>query len=97
MTQEFKHLFSPIKIGPLTVRNRIVSSAHHPLFINLLTGLLDERMINYWAAKAKGGIGLIETYLTPLMSGRNRIFSAVLGWLIPLGGQPMLCMSMVPS
>jgi 2,4-dienoyl-CoA reductase-like NADH-dependent reductase (Old Yellow Enzyme family)/thioredoxin reductase len=48
----------------MTVRNRIVSSAHHPLFVNLQTGLLEERMINYWAAKAKGGTGLIETYLT---------------------------------
>jgi len=64
MAQQFPHLFSPIKIGPMTVRNRIVSSAHHPLFVNPLTGLLDDRMINYWRAKAKGGIGLIETYLT---------------------------------
>jgi len=64
MAQEFNHLFSPITIGPITLRNRIVSSSHHPLFINLATGLLDDRMVHYWAAKAKGGIGLIETYLT---------------------------------
>ncbi len=65
MAQEFKNLFSPIKIGPITLRNRIVSSAHHPLFLDFTTGLLDDRMVNYWVAKAKGGIGLIETYLTP--------------------------------
>jgi 2,4-dienoyl-CoA reductase-like NADH-dependent reductase (Old Yellow Enzyme family)/thioredoxin reductase len=64
MAQQFRHLFSPIRIGSMMVQNRIVSSAHHPLFVNLQTGLLDERMINYWAAKAKGGTGLIETYLT---------------------------------
>ncbi|MBW2623295.1 MAG: FAD-dependent oxidoreductase [Deltaproteobacteria bacterium] len=64
MAQEFKNLLSPINIGPLTLRNRIVSSSHHPLFINPATGLLDDRMVNYWVAKAKGGIGLIETYLT---------------------------------
>ncbi|MDP2919663.1 MAG: FAD-dependent oxidoreductase [Dehalococcoidia bacterium] len=64
MSQQFKHLFSPIKIGPVIVRNRIVSSSHHPLFINMQTGLHDDRMVNYWAAKAKGGVGLIESYLT---------------------------------
>ena len=64
MAQEFKHLFSPIRIGPMTIRNRIVSSAHHPLFVNPLTGLPTDQMIDYWVAKAKGGIGLIETYLT---------------------------------
>ena len=64
MTEEFNNLFSPIKIGPMTVRNRIVSSAHHPLFVDLLTGLPQDRMKDYWVAKAKGGVGLIETYLT---------------------------------
>ena len=57
MTQEFKHLFSPIKIGPMTVRNRIVSSAHVPAYD--IT-----RLINYWVAKAKGGVGLIESQIT---------------------------------
>jgi 2,4-dienoyl-CoA reductase (NADPH2) len=64
MAQEFKNLFSPIRIGPMTVSNRIVSSAHHPLFVNILTGLPTDQMVNYWVAKAKGGIGMIETYLT---------------------------------
>jgi 2,4-dienoyl-CoA reductase-like NADH-dependent reductase (Old Yellow Enzyme family)/thioredoxin reductase len=64
MAQEFKNLFSPITIGRMTVRNRIVSSAHHPLFVDIATGLPQDRMKHYWVAKAKGGIGLIETYLT---------------------------------
>lgn len=66
MSQQFSKLFSPITIGPMTVRNRIVSSSHHPLFIDRDTFLLDDRMINYWIAKAKGGVGLIESYLTTL-------------------------------
>ena len=64
MAQEFKHLFSPITIRSMTVRNRIYSSPHHPLFIDRLTGLPGERMVEYWVAKAKGGIGMIGTYLT---------------------------------
>lgn len=66
MAQQFPTLFSPIKIGPITIRNRIVSSSHHPLFISRGTGQLDDRMINYWVSKAKGGVGLIESFLTTL-------------------------------
>lgn len=55
----FPHLMSPITIGSLPVRNRIVSSAH-------LTGLSQEdrptqRMIDYHTARAAGGVGLIIT------------------------------------
>ena len=63
MAQEFKYLFSPIKIGSMTVKNRIYSSPHHPLYLDRMLLLPDDRMVQYWAAKAKGGIGMIGTYL----------------------------------
>ncbi|KPK21176.1 MAG: hypothetical protein AMJ76_03365 [Dehalococcoidia bacterium SM23_28_1] len=56
---QFKHLFTPLKIGAFTVRNRIVSTAHLTAFAE--GGLPSERHLNYWASKAKGGIGLINT------------------------------------
>ena len=59
MTQ-FSHLFTPIKIGSFTVRNRIVSTPHHPGLTDP-DGLPGEREIAYWVGKARGGIGLIET------------------------------------
>ena len=59
---EFKHLFSPLKIGSFTVRNRIVSTPHHPLFTDP-DGLPGSREIAYWVAKAKGGIGLVESHV----------------------------------
>ena len=62
MAQQFPHLFSPIKIGPMTVRNRIYSSPHHPLY-NMIPGLLSDKVIGYWVGKAKGGIGMIGTQL----------------------------------
>lgn len=65
MSQQFKHLFSPLKIGTMTARNRIFSSAHHPLYLDA-TGLPSDRMIGYWARKAKGGIGMVGTYLAPI-------------------------------
>ncbi len=49
---EFRHLFSPIRIGNVTLPNRIVmTGAFHRL-----TG--DETM-HYFAARAKGGAGLV--------------------------------------
>ena len=56
---QFKHLFTPLRIGSLTVRNRIVSTAHLTGFAE--KGLPSERHLNYWVSKAKGGIGLIVT------------------------------------
>ena len=63
MSQEFKHLLSPIKIGSMTVRNRIYSSPHHPGYIDITTGTIDDRVAAYWGTKAKGGVGLIGTCL----------------------------------
>jgi len=56
---QFEHLFTPLKIGSFTVRNRIVSTAHLTGFAD--RGLPSERHLNYWVSKAKGGIGLIVT------------------------------------
>jgi len=64
MTQAFEYLLSPIQIGPMTVRNRIYSSPHHPGYSGITTGApLDERVVHYWTAKAKGGVGMIGTCL----------------------------------
>ena len=65
MAEEFKNLFSPLKLGTMTTQNRIYSSAHHPLYIDMF-GLPGDRMVNYWVAKAKGGVGTIGTYLAPI-------------------------------
>jgi mycofactocin system FadH/OYE family oxidoreductase 2 len=56
---QFKHLFTPLRIGSFTVRNRILSTAHLSNFA--VQGLPLERHFNYWLSKAKGGIGLMVT------------------------------------
>ncbi len=58
--QEFKHLFSPIKIGNMTLRNRIVCPAHCTAFYGEGEAP-NERMMHYLAARARGGAGLIVT------------------------------------
>ncbi len=59
---QFPLLFSPLKIGSFTVRNRIASTPHHTLFTDP-DGLPGSREIAYWVAKAKGGIGLIGSHV----------------------------------
>jgi mycofactocin system FadH/OYE family oxidoreductase 2 len=58
--QEFKHLFSPLKIGPMTVPNRIVCPAHWTCFFPQ-DAPPNERLMYYLAARARGGAGLIIT------------------------------------
>jgi mycofactocin system FadH/OYE family oxidoreductase 2 len=56
---QFPHLFSPLPLGRVTVPNRISFSAH---LTNLAgDGLPTDRLINYLAARARGGAGLIIT------------------------------------
>jgi mycofactocin system FadH/OYE family oxidoreductase 2 len=56
---QFPNLFSPLRIGRVTVANRISFSAH---LTNLsVDGLPSERLTAYLAARARGGAGLIIT------------------------------------
>jgi mycofactocin system FadH/OYE family oxidoreductase 2 len=56
----YPHLFQPLKVGNITIRNRIMQSAHAMAF-NTRDGITTERDIHYHAARAKGGIGLMIT------------------------------------
>jgi 2,4-dienoyl-CoA reductase-like NADH-dependent reductase (Old Yellow Enzyme family) len=47
----YQNLFEPIRVGGVTVPNRIVRSAHS-------TGLVGEPLIAYHEARARGGVGL---------------------------------------
>jgi 2,4-dienoyl-CoA reductase (NADPH2) len=55
----YRHLFTPLRLGPVTVRNRIVFSAH--LTNYAAAGLPTEQHAAYYAARAAGGSGLIIT------------------------------------
>jgi len=55
----YRHLFTPLRLGPVTVANRIVFSAH---LTNYATdGMPTEQHTAYYAARAAGGAGLIIT------------------------------------
>ncbi len=53
----YSRLFSPLKIGSCTIKNRIVSSGHDTVMIE--RGKITEQLIAYHAARAEGGVGLI--------------------------------------
>ncbi|WP_236788570.1 mycofactocin system FadH/OYE family oxidoreductase 2 [Amycolatopsis sp. GM8] len=55
----YRYLFSPLRVGPLVVRNRIVFSAHLTNYAQ--DGLPSEQHAEYYAARAAGGAGLIIT------------------------------------
>ncbi len=51
------NLFSPLTIGGVTIRNRIMSSGHDTVMAR--DGLVTDRLIAYQEARARGGAGLI--------------------------------------
>lgn len=55
----YPHLFSPLTIGSLTVRNRIMQTAHIKLFA--YNAVDSQRNVEYQEARAKGGAGLLIT------------------------------------
>ncbi|MGA8682373.1 MAG: mycofactocin system FadH/OYE family oxidoreductase 2, partial [Acidimicrobiales bacterium] len=58
-SQRYPLLFSPLRIGPVTVANRAVFSAHLTNYAE--DGLPTEQHAAYYAARAAGGAGLIIT------------------------------------
>jgi 2,4-dienoyl-CoA reductase (NADPH2) len=54
---EYRHLFKELKIGPMTLRNRICMPAMHMGYED--AGEMTDREIDFYAARAEGGVGLI--------------------------------------
>lgn len=53
----YPHLWQPLAIGPVTVRNRVMTTGHTLLYAE--DGLISDRHVAYYAERAKGGIGLM--------------------------------------
>src|SRR3990172_5496926 len=60
MTVEYRYLFTPLRIGPVTIKNRLAFGPSCPLTAgNPVSGVFGEDSIYYYAERAKGGQGLI--------------------------------------
>jgi len=58
-TSPFPTLFSPLRLGRVTLRNRIVSSPHGTYFAE--DGLVGRRQLDYYETLARGGAAMIVT------------------------------------
>lgn len=72
MTKElypYTSIFSPIQVGRLSIKNRVVMAPMGNLMMCEETGRPSAKMIEYFTARAKGGVGLITSGLIPISHG----------------------------
>ncbi len=62
----YKKLFEPIQINKLKIKNRIVMGPMGNVSMADETGKPSEKMIQYFLERAKGGVGLITSGMTPV-------------------------------
>ena len=61
---KYKVLFTPVQIGTLTIKNRFAMAPMGPLGLGDSEGGWNQRGIDYYTERAKGGTGLIITGVT---------------------------------
>ena len=61
---KYKKLFSPVKIGSVTIKNRFGMAPMGPLGLSDSDGGFNQRGIDYYTERARGGVGLIVTGVT---------------------------------
>jgi 2,4-dienoyl-CoA reductase-like NADH-dependent reductase (Old Yellow Enzyme family) len=54
---DYKYLFTPLKLGPITLKNRIVWSGHTHKCWEPVTFLVGDRAKGYYEERARGGVG----------------------------------------
>lgn len=65
----YDHLFAPIQINSLRVKNRIVMGPMGNVYMAEESGRPSEKMIRFLAERAQGGVGLITSGLVPVGQG----------------------------
>lgn len=61
---KYKNLFTPVKIGSVKIKNRFAMAPMGPLGLADAEGGFNQRGIDYYVERAKGGTGLIITGVT---------------------------------
>jgi len=65
----YDSMFSPIKVGGITIKNRLVMGPMGNVNMADETGKPSKKMIEYFTSRAKGGVGLITSGLIPVSHG----------------------------
>ncbi len=63
--QAYKHLFSPVRLGPMTLKNRVVMSGHH-MGLADSDGRVGPRLHAYMVARAQGGAAMVGLESSPV-------------------------------
>ncbi|BCN30972.1 oxidoreductase [Anaeromicropila herbilytica] len=61
---KYQKLFTPVKVGSITIKNRFAMAPMGPLGLADANGGWNQRGIDYYTERAKGGTGLIITGVT---------------------------------
>ncbi len=77
--KRLEKLFSPIKIGTMEIKNRMVMAPMATDYTNP-DGTISQRLIDYQVARAKGGIGLITSEVTTIDSMSPYVPNTVALW-----------------
>lgn len=64
MNKKYQKLFTPIQVGSVTIKNRFSMAPMGPLGLSDSEGGFNQRGIDYYTERAKGGTGLIITGVT---------------------------------
>ena len=65
----YNKMFSPLKVNSITLKNRLVMAPMGNIDMCEETGRPNDKMLQYFFARAKGGVGLITTGLIPISHG----------------------------
>lgn len=65
--EEYPLLFSPLQIGPITLKNRIVNAPHQTGYAH--DGRYTDQLIDYHRERARGGAALIVSQATSVVPG----------------------------
>ncbi len=65
----YTHLFSPIQVNGITIKNRIVMGPMGNINIADEMGRPSQKMIEYFTERARGGAGMIASGLIPVSQG----------------------------
>lgn len=55
----FKSILKPLKIGPVEIKNRIAMAPMNLMHSAETNGIVNDRVLAHYAARAKGGVGLV--------------------------------------
>ena len=78
---QFPHLFSPLKIGSMTVKNRLMNSNHGTSFAR--DGLYTDQLVAYQRERARGGAAIIGsqgTSITPDYGTLRNVDDRIIPW-----------------